>query len=207
MLNIRTGEQSAKDLNINIDEAPEHDELEQQRKQTLRQKKLSAFNNSIPRRYRSINRYSGEKWLLNATQAVIWGTYGTGKTWLGYELARELILSGEINTYTIERERSIYNYILANRDKLHDINDRYKKPDLLIIDEFGKSSNTDAAISQIYDIIDYRYDWQKRTILICNAADKDHLKRLLPAAIKDRYKGADYHLNGHSRREIFKKEN
>lgn len=158
-----------------------------------------AFIDMVPKRYRHVE-FTGNPTLLTSQRSVIYGPYGTGKTYLGYCIAKELYVAGEVSDFAIAREREIYNNLVALRDKPGEYKKLYFEPDLLVIDEFGKNSHSDATASQIFNIIDYRYDWEKRTILICNAGNADELRQVVPEAIQDRFVGSTHLLTGGSRR-------
>jgi DNA replication protein DnaC len=176
-------------------------ELEEKRETEKKISLESLFLERVPSRYKAV-KFDGDPKLLETERAVIFGPYGTGKTYLGYSIARELFVSGRIKDFQVVRERELYNIILeaqANKN-MGQIRDKFFHTGLLVIDEYGKNSQTDAASSQIFNIIDYRYDWELRTILICNALNGTELKKIVPEAIQDRFKGTTYFLGGNSRR-------
>lgn len=183
-----------------IDDSKVEEILEEQVEQK-REARAKAFITMVPKRYRNIT-FSGNPKLLTAQRSVIYGPYGTGKTYLGYGIAKELFVAGKVFNFTAVRERELYNNMLAYRDKPHIYKDLYYDVDLLIIDEFGKNSQTDASSSHIFNIIDYRYDWELRTILICNATNAEELRQIIPEAIQDRFVGSTHLLSGESRRVV-----
>jgi DNA replication protein DnaC len=160
-----------------------------------------SFRDMVPKRYRNVN-FEGDPKLLTAHRSVIYGPYGTGKTYLGYSIAKELFVQGAVQDFQIVREREMYNAILNyQKDPKNLPKPNYNNVGLLIIDEYGKNSNTDASASHIFNIIDYRYDWELRTILICNAQDGNELKKIVPEAVQDRFVGSTHLMSGESRRE------
>jgi DNA replication protein DnaC len=177
----------------------EMEEIKAKEEINAKAKRESMFYSMVPLRYREVT-FEGDPKLLSSQRSVIYGPYGTGKTWLGYSIAKELYVSGEVSDFTIQREREIYNNMLAYQNNPARYKELYYEPDLLVIDEFGKNSQSDASASQIFNIIDYRYDWKKRTILICNAKDADELRKIVPQAIQDRFIGSTHLLAGKSRR-------
>ena len=185
---------------INIMEDSEIKAIEQGRETDKKAGREIAFMDMVPKRYRNVN-FDGDPKLLSAQRSVIYGPYGTGKTYLGYSIAKELYVQGRVQDFKIAREREIYNSILAYQDNPGKIKELYFNIGLLIIDEFGKNSNSDSSSSQIFNIIDYRYDWELRTILICNAKDGNALKRIVPEAVQDRFVGSTHLLSGESRRK------
>lgn len=176
----------------------EMEQIEMDRAEDKKKSRDSMFSENVPTRYKNV-KFDGDPKLLETQRSVIYGPYGTGKTYLGYAIARELFVSGKIEKYTIVRERELYNVILEGNMK--EIREKYFSAGLLIIDEYGKNSITDSSSSQIFNIIDYRYDWELRTILICNAIDGKELKKIVPEAIQDRFIGSTHKMEGESRRK------
>lgn len=98
------------------------------------------------------------------------GTFGTGKTHLAAAIAMHLI----------ERERRVifrtaddlFREIKETFDKddgsERKVLERYKTCDLLIIDDLGKEQATDWTTSQLYAIINDRYENQKPVIITTN---------------------------------------
>lgn len=135
------------------------------------------------------------KLILN-TNSIIYGLYGTGKTHTAYSLARWLYLNGKIRTYRVVREIEIINELRENSLA----GNKFAAYDFLAIDEFGKVNDTDYTKAQIFNILDSRNDWQKRTLLICNTDSIEGLRKIIPVAIGDRYKNNIVFMGGESRR-------
>lgn len=175
-------------------------ELQKRELSEKMEKRDEKFKSMVPPRYREVQ-FEGDPKLLTAQRSVVYGSYGAGKTWLGYSIARELYRTLKISSFRVARERDIYNTILANRDRPSVVKEKYHDVGLLVIDEFGKNSQTDASAAEIFNLIDYRYDWQMRTILICNATTPDELRKIVPEAVQDRFVGSTHFLSGKSRRK------
>ena len=77
---------------------------------------------------------------------------------------------------------------------------QYKEIDLLILDEAGKNNDSDFNKAQLFGILNHRYDWEKKTILICNAKTKEEIRELLPTATLDRFRECVVEMNGSSKR-------
>jgi hypothetical protein len=158
------------------------------------EKRCNDYLSMIPKRYRVNMVFDGEPKLLTEECSLIYGNYGTGKTWTAYAIARELYLSMQINTFQIVREAQLLHSIRESQYR------RFEECDLLVIDEFGKGSDTEFAKAEIFNIIDLRYDEMRKTILICNAKDKEELKKAVSFAVLDRYRNNIVFLDGKSRR-------
>ena len=175
-------------------------QIHQEQEAEKRKSRSEKFPDMVPKRYRDVI-FQGSPRLLEAQRTVLYGPYGTGKTYTGYAIARELFVSGQIQNFRLEREREIYNNILAYQNSPARFRELYYDVELLIIDEFGKNSHSDASASHIFNIIDYRYDWELRTILICNAQSPDELRQIVPEAVQDRFVGSTLLLKGNSQRK------
>lgn len=174
---------------------------EQNRKaqQEARKKELASFNDSLPPRFRNKLTTVKNKELKNCSCGIIWGDFGTGKTWECYTLIQELYVAGEIKSWDLKTEMDI---IISLRDYQNQerIIKNYKDLDILVIDETGKSNETDYNKALLFSILNHRYEWEKKTILICNAKSKDEVKLLLPTAILDRFRECVIEMKGKSLR-------
>ncbi|TGM97366.1 ATP-binding protein [Leptospira dzoumogneensis] len=124
-----------------------------------------------------------DKWNSSGTirqGLYLWGATGSGKTLLACGILNELIL----------RYGTECRYAKINRDFLSTIRDSYQKEselhgmeqtikkqftdvEVLVLDDFGANKESDWANSQLYDLIDARYEEEKVTILTSNIQAKD----------------------------------
>lgn len=162
--------------------------------------RLSKLRSLIPPRYREVG--PADSALINANCSILWGGFGTGKTYSSYALGKELFLKGEIKEFRLITEIGLINDIKAGfSDGSFDSRvNRLKQIDLLIIDEVGKSNETEFNKAQLFEILNHRYNWMKRTVLICNAEQKEELFGIIPTAILDRFRENVIHMDGKSRR-------
>lgn len=173
--------------------------LEFEKKEATK-KILTKFDNSLPPRYRGKIKSPKNKILLNSTCSIIWGEFGTGKTWEAYAVGKELICTDQIKTFKLITEVDILNDLKDGFDSMQSKIKHYKDLDLLVIDESGKNNDSDFNKSQLFGILNYRYDWMKKTILICNAKDKKEVMNLLPTATIDRFRECVIEMKGKSLR-------
>ncbi len=178
-----------------------NDEKEQKlKKEKAINDRIAQFDSSIPPRYRGKLKSPINKELLGSTCSIVWGGFGTGKTWECYTVAKELMTKGEIKSYKLLTEIDLLNDLKDGFDEMNYKIDRYKSMDLLILDEAGKNNDSDFNKAQLFGILNHRYDWEKKTILICNAKTKEEIRTLLPTATLDRFRECVIEMTGKSKR-------
>ncbi len=171
-----------------------------QRKEAYQRQLVAEFDEKIPPRYRGKLTTPINEILITSTCSIIWGGFGTGKTWEAYTVAKELMRSSEIKTFELMTEVDLLNSLKDNFDDMHYKISKYKNIDLLILDEAGKNNDSDFNKAQLFGILNHRYDWEKKTILICNAKTKEEIRELLPTATLDRFRECVVEMTGQSRR-------
>jgi len=162
--------------------------------------RITNFDLQIPPRYRGKLKQPINKELLISICSIIWGGFGTGKTWEAYTVAKELIKHGEIKRFKLITEIDLLNDLKDGFDEMQYKIKQYKEIDLLILDEAGKNNDSDFNKAQLFGILNHRYDWEKKTILICNAKTKEEIRELLPTATLDRFRECVVEMNGSSKR-------
>lgn len=160
------------------------------------------FKQQIPIRYRDVEKTSSPISENTTNSSIFYGGFGTGKTWKAYEMAHQLYTTLKISGFKHITEIGLLNEIkggFSNNTFESRVN-TFKEVDLLIVDEMGKNSDSDFNKAQIFEILNYRYDWEKKTILICNCEEKEELYDILSPAILDRFRERIVHFDGKSRR-------
>jgi len=180
-----------------VKQSGDNKKLEQEAKA---EKRAKAFEDSLPTRYSGNLEKPKNISLVEANCSILWGGFGTGKTWEAYSVIKELVLSGTVKTYDLKTEIGIMIDLKDNFDNMSSKIKRYQNVDILVVDEIGKNNVSDFNKSMLFEILNYRYDWMKKTILICNADSKDTVRSLLPDAILDRYRENTIEMGGKSRR-------
>jgi len=193
-----------KDLYIETEcrtcEADNREKREQQRKSEAKNRRILELEESLPPRYRGKLKDPINEQLLDSSCSIICGDYGSGKTWESYAVARKLLSLGSIRRFELITEVGLLNSLKENFDFMNSKIDHFKSVELLIIDESGKNNDSEFNKSQLFDILNYRYDWEKKTILICNTKKKEDLFNIFPTAILDRFRECIVEMNGKSKR-------
>ena len=127
----------------------------------------------------------------------LYGSYGSGKTYLCMRFARELAKTKSvICVYYPEFINAIKNN-MKKGSSIDDLIDRVKKVDILLIDDLGREQNTTFNRDQILSvIINYRYQYKLKTIITTNrsideldehlAETSDKVDKVASGAITDR---------------------
>ena len=110
------------------------------------------------------------------TWALLTGASGAGKTYLTVLLAKRLIRFEQKSVYyfTSEGMRSELNAMTFEAREMK--RQELMNCDLLIIDEIGRSTGTEAYKNHMFEIINYRYDELKPVILISNLSARELFK-------------------------------
>ena len=99
---------------------------------------------------------------------LIYGSVGTGKTYLTTALLNKMISVNVYCRYVTEH----YLLDLYNQKK-YDTFDAFKKVNILVIDEIGKRQLVDWQMIHLEELISYRYNEMLPTIFITNLNQKE----------------------------------
>lgn len=129
---------------------------------------LHELTNMTPKTYLQHCMTVPDKKYMQKNGAFIWGAVGVGKTTLAFQIAREMVRQdcGKV-TRTTASELMIK---LKDFDKgnLKDKVDQLKHADILILDDLGSEKASDFSYENIYEIINFRNEWCKPTIITSN---------------------------------------
>ena len=109
---------------------------------------------------------------------ILSGRAGTGKTHLATAIAIEAMRHGKqaaVMTVT-ELQDLLANQAMNNSYYFADYMMKYKSVPCLVLDDWGKERTTEARLSYLFEIIDYRYKHGLQTIATTNALDMEGLK-------------------------------
>lgn len=103
------------------------------------------------------------------------GTTGSGKTHIACSILNELIVSYRTNCRYVKVSTDFLELLRASYQReseffgmAREIEQEIYKVDVLVIDDFGVQKDTEWALSKLYDLIDYRYEQKKLTLLTSN---------------------------------------
>lgn len=177
----------------------------------------------FPQRYENSPEPHGEAWMGHYAKGLaavdsgaivlLYGGYGSGKTRMAYEIARNC--SPPRSTFKRagheERYPAVYwtalNLFRAIKSTFHSestqsqktIYDDSAEASLLVIDEYHQRGRTEWEDLELTGIIDQRYQLGKPTILISNLNRKDFAAQLSPAVIdRIRENGLGLHFHWES---------
>ena len=166
------------------------------------ERKQKAFENSgVGRRYwnltmddfeetpeNSENRKSISEYISTKSMDNLWmvGATGTGKTFLGAMIVREL--GGKyVKSYQLIND-VLMSASYSAKESVNEIVNRYAGYERLVIDEVGKSGNKDTEVNILWQILNERYENEVPTVMISNLSKAD-LANYLGGHIVDRFAG------------------
>jgi DNA replication protein DnaC len=103
------------------------------------------------------------------------GKTGSGKTHLACAILNELIFRYQVDCRYVKVSKDFLEVLKASyqRDsdfygQARDIESELANIEVLVIDDFGAQKDTEWSNSKLYDLIDYRYERDKLTLLTSN---------------------------------------
>lgn len=116
--------------------------------------------------------------------SAIVGIGGNGKTQMGIELLK--IVTAKEQSALFTTAASFFTAVKGTYRKDSDESEaevllRYRKPRLLIIDEFGKRSESEWEMTQLFELINNRYGDMTDTLLIDNRKREEFITTIGPS--------------------------
>ena len=109
-----------------------------------------------------------------------YGPSGSGKTLLSCLMLNECILSFQNQARYTKITRDFFNQMKASFNlessfygKGANLFNEISNAEILVIDDFGVQKDSDWEQRTLYDLIDYRYEYNKTTIITSNTAPKE----------------------------------
>lgn len=133
------------------------------------------------------------------------GGRGGGKTQLAVELMREATRRQNSALYSTALEFFMHiksSYRKDSKENEMDVILRYSKPSLLVLDEFGRRSESEWESNLLFELLDKRYGKMKNTVLLSNQTKEEFLAAIGPSlASRMQETGGVMECNWPSRRE------
>lgn len=125
-------------------------------------------------------RYVAKKaWSIGAN-LIFLGSYGVGKTHLAAGIVREAIKEGYTAAFIVAS-----SLVFNNLDEIRETFKRLRDIDLVAIDDVSIETEHKFVLSEIFDLINYRYEAEKGLILTSNLQPNE-FKKALGERILDR---------------------
>ena len=150
---------------------------------------------------------SAVEFLKKGQSIALYGKNGTGKTHLAFATLRHLVEKGYKVKYILAFELfDLVKNSFSDSSYLKEI-EKLEKIPYLIIDEVDKKFGTQTEFLALYKLINYRYNFNLKTMLISNA-EKEDLLEVIGLASFDRIiqDGSAINLDGENFRRIRKAE-
>lgn len=118
---------------------------------------------------------------IDKKSLFLFGSYGTGKTYLATAIANAVIDGEKRTLYTRFGEmcRDVQRaFDKGAKESDGDIMRKYKKCGLLIIDDLGKERFTDWSLALLFEIIDARYRDMRPTVITSNYSVEETVRKM-----------------------------
>ena len=118
------------------------------------------------------------KSLAYGTNLFIYGDSGNGKTMLAVATAHDLAAYYSVAVWSVvewfEMIRTTFN--IQNQTKRPDL----KGPEVLVLDDIGKSKASEFAYEELYNVVNYRWEQGKTTIFTSNHSARAAAQKVSP---------------------------
>lgn len=136
-------------------------------------KNLRLLNHIIPLSFKPWCYNEPKQEYLEKHGAFIWGGVGSGKSVLSIQIAVDMVKKGNGTVTRLCASEMMIDLRNFNNGNTQEKVDRIKKSDILIIDDLGSEKLSDFSYECLYEIINYRSEWQKKTIITSNKSLED----------------------------------
>lgn len=120
------------------------------------------FKAGIPQRFI----HAKSNFIPESFSAYLFGDVRTGKTTAACSVARLAVESGKSVRFIVMSD--VRNHEFADKDKGMSFKADLKLPDVLIIDDLGKSETSEWAVSLLFEVINDRYNSMKDVLITSN---------------------------------------
>ena len=117
------------------------------------------------------------KWILERENLIITGISGIGKTWISCALVHKACREGHTGLYTRTPRLLEEIYIARGAGNYGKTIDRFAKPDLLVLDDFGLAPLTDIERRDLLEIVEARHG--RRSTIVASQIEVKHWHEII----------------------------
>lgn len=141
-------------------------------------KALVAFDLITPKIFKKYCAIPPEREYLQKFGAFIYGPVGTGKSVLAFRIARALVEQNHGQVHRVTAPEMLLDLKNFDEGKLKQKIIDLQHKDILIIDDLGSEKSSDFVSECLYNVINYRNEEQKHTIITSNKTLDDFDDRI-----------------------------